>query len=93
MAWVYVLRSLKDKRLYIGSTRKNINQRITRHNSGKVKSTFNRRPLVLVYNECCRDYSIARKRELYLKSGSGREHLNRILMKRAGTQVAKGDRL
>ena len=93
MAHVYVLRSLKDQKLYIGSTRQTVLERLQRHNLGNVKSTKNRAPLLLLYQEYFDDYSDARIRELYLKSGSGREHLKRILLKRAGTQVVKGDRL
>ena len=99
MVFVYVLRSLKDNQLYVGSTRQRIYARVSRHNRGQVRSTKNRRPLVLLYSEPFNNYSDARERELYLKSGSGREHLRRILNNqarsdvRAGTQVAKVDRL
>ncbi|MDD4980591.1 MAG: GIY-YIG nuclease family protein [Candidatus Omnitrophica bacterium] len=93
MAFVYVLKSSKDNKLYVGSTRQNIKERINRHNNGQVQSTKYRRPLSLLYSEHFDDYSHARKKELYLKSGSGREHLNRILVRWAGTQVAKGGRL
>ena len=93
MAFVYVLRSLKDNRLYVGSTRQSIEERVSRHNSGQVSSTKNRKPLVLLYAEHCDNYSESRKKEIYFKTGSGRECLNRILTNRAGTQVAKGGRL
>lgn len=93
MAYTYVLGSLKDRKLYIGSTRQAIEERLRRHNKGDVKSTKNRRPFVLIYRQYSDDYTNARKRELYLKSGSGREHLERILLRGAGTQAAKGDRL
>ena len=93
MSWVYVLRSLKDNRLYVGSTRQSVEERVSRHNSGQVSSTRNRKPLVLLYTEHYDDYSDARKKEIYFKTGSGRECLSRILTNRAGTQVAKGDRL
>ncbi len=93
MAYVYVLKSLKDSKFYIGSTRQTIGKRLLRHNSGQVISTRNRLPFILLHSESFSDYTNARKRELYLKSGSGREHLSRILLNRAGTQVAKGGRL
>lgn len=48
MPYVYVLRSIKDGKRYIGST-DNLNRRIRQHNEGLVLSTKNRRPLVLVY--------------------------------------------
>ena len=90
---MYVLKSLKDNKLYIGSTRLRAEERLGRHNSGSVISTAKRRPLILLYTEDFSDYSAARKREIYLKTGSGREHLKLILEKWAGTQVAKGGRL
>ncbi|MBM3209404.1 GIY-YIG nuclease family protein [Candidatus Shapirobacteria bacterium] len=46
--FVYILESLKDHRQYIGST-PNIQRRLEEHNRGFVKSTRNRRPLVLKY--------------------------------------------
>lgn len=46
--FVYILKSLKDNKQYIGST-VNVEKRIREHNNGFVKSTKNRRPLVLKY--------------------------------------------
>ncbi len=74
---VYVLRCA-DRKLYIGSTR-DIKSRIKAHNAGRVTSTKNRRPIELVYSEKMLSYSDARKRELYFKSGSGREWLQKKL--------------
>jgi putative endonuclease len=92
MCYVYVLISKRDNKLYIGSTRQDLKLRLLRHNNGQVKSTKGRVPFDLLYSEFYENYTPARKREIYFKSGSGREHLHRIL-NRAGTQVAKGDRL
>jgi putative endonuclease len=50
MFWVYVLRSLKDGKLYTGQTQ-DVQRRLERHNSGLVRATKARRPLVLVYEE------------------------------------------
>lgn len=47
MHYVYTLKSLKDGNYYIGQTN-NPEKRTRLHNSGKVHSTKNRRPLVLV---------------------------------------------
>ena len=93
MFYVYVLKSLKDFKLYIGSTRGQIKDRIKRHNNGGIISTRYRIPLIALYHEEFDNYKEARKRELYFKTGSGRESLKRILDNWAGTQVAKGDRL
>ena len=71
MCYIYILKSLKDNKLYVGSTR-NLNKRIDAHNSGKVRSTKSRAPFKLIYYEKVEDYTKARKRESYLKTGSGR---------------------
>ena len=73
--YVYVLRSNKDSGIYIGSTR-NLPSRLKAHHYGKVKSTKGRRPFDLVYIELCDSYTEARKKEIYFKSGAGREFLD-----------------
>lgn len=76
MCWVYVLKSLKDNKLYIGMT-KDFEKRIREHNKGQVKSTRGRRPFVVIYKEFFESREQARIREKYLKSGSGRKFLKR----------------
>lgn len=78
--WVYVLRSLKDGKLYTGQTQ-DIEKRLRRHNSGLVPATKNRRPLVLVHEESFKTRSEARGREAYLKTGKGREELRELVQK------------
>ena len=68
------MRSKKDSGIYIGSTR-NLPSRLKSHHYGKVKSTKGRKPLDLIYVEEFESYTEARKREIYLKSGAGREFL------------------
>jgi putative endonuclease len=71
--YTYVLRCADD-RLYVGSTR-DLEKRIEAHQKGKVKTTKHRRPGKLIHAEKTANYSEARKRELYLKSGTGRDWL------------------
>jgi putative endonuclease len=78
---VYILRSLKDNNLYIGMT-KNISERLSRHEKGRIPSTRNRRPLALVHTEEYSDRLQARKREKYLKSGPGHRELTQLLLER-----------
>jgi putative endonuclease len=73
---VYIIKSSKDKKRYIGCT-KNIVRRLDEHNKGLVKSTKNRRPLELIYNEEFENKSDAFARERFFKSGKGREYLDR----------------
>jgi len=78
MYFVYVIKSKVDGRLYKGLSTDPEN-RLREHNTGKTKSTRPYKPWELVYTEEFDDIEEARKRELYLKSGIGREYLNNIL--------------
>ena len=75
MNYIYVLKSKKDLKRYIGLTN-NLERRLLLHNSGKVKATKNRHPFELIYFEKFEDRTRAAKREKFLKSGKGREYLN-----------------
>ncbi len=78
MHYTYVLRSLKDYKLYIGHTN-NLKKRFKDHCSGKVFATKNRLPLKLIYYEACQKLNKAIEREKYFKTGFGRRYLkNRI---------------
>ena len=74
MACVYVFFSEKRKIFYKGSTRDNCAQsRLDAHNKGTVRSTKAGLPWKLLYFEVFPDYTAARKREIFLKSGAGRK--------------------
>lgn len=78
MYFVYVIQSDVDGRFYKGLT-KDIENRVEEHNTGKTKSTRPYKPWKLVYLEKYKTREEARKRELFLKSGEGRELLKHIL--------------
>ena len=78
MYTVYVLRSERDQKRYIGTTN-NIEERLLEHKSGLVKSTKNRRPLKLIYTEEYEDKTESLRREKFFKSGQGREYLKNEL--------------
>ena len=78
MYYVYVLKGQKDDRLYVGHT-EDLVKRFKEHNSGKVKSTKDRAPLVLIYYEASTVLMDAIKREKALKTGFGRSYLKRRL--------------
>ena len=63
---MYILKSIKDDRLYIGST-SDLNRRLKEHSSGFVESTKCRRPFKLVYVEGYLVEEEARNREYNLK--------------------------
>jgi putative endonuclease len=66
----YILRSLIKNRYYIGHT-EDIKNRLKRHNAGKVKSTKNGRPWVIIYTEEFNTKSESYRRELQIKSYKG----------------------
>lgn len=68
--FVYILKSVKDDKFYIGQTN-NLTDRFLRHNNGCVTATKNRRPLVLAYSENYNTRAEAMRREKYLKSLKG----------------------
>ena len=78
MNYVYIIKSKRDFKRYIGLTN-NLKRRLNLHNSGKVQATKNRKPFELIYYEEFEDRIDAAKREKFLKSGKGREFLNSIL--------------
>jgi len=76
--YVYVLFSLKDKLLYVGSTH-DLRVRFENHRVGKVRSTKERRPLKLIHYEFFLDKNEALAREKFFKSGFGRNELKKAL--------------
>lgn len=78
MYHVYILKSLKDERYYIGQT-DNLEKRLLQHKGGRVKSTRFRRPFVLVKKETFAARGEARKRENYLKKLKGGNEFKKII--------------
>lgn len=74
MFYVYVLRSLKDNKLYTGFS-SDVHKRLEEHNLGKVLSTKYRRPFNLIYFEFCLNKFDAIRREKYLKTTYGKRYL------------------
>ena len=86
MFYVYILESLKDNRLYIGYSL-NLRERFFEHQKGKVSSTKNRRPLILIYYEAYKSKKDAIIREKFLKTGKGREFIkNNVIYSRVSAQ-------
>jgi len=78
MFHVYVLRSNKTGRRYVGSC-ENIPDRLGRHNAGHSKATQHGIPWILVHSEGFADRAQAVKKERYYKTGRGREELDRLI--------------
>lgn len=68
--FVYILKSLKDNKYYIGETA-DVKARLAYHNSGRQRSTKNRTPFILIYQEEVENRTIALRREKQIKSYKG----------------------
>ena len=77
MWFVYILKSLKDGDLYVGSTN-NLRRRLADHNSGEVDSTRHRAHFTMEAYVAVRDKAKAIELEKYFKTGSGKA----VLLKR-----------
>jgi putative endonuclease len=73
---VYGLRSLKNKKRYIGYTSKDALKRLKEHNSGCNKWARVNKPFIIIHTEDYLDKTSAIKRENFLKSGQGRKWLD-----------------
>jgi putative endonuclease len=76
--YVYILRSLKDGKFYIGST-SDIKARLSFHNAGLQRSTKSRIPFELIYSEDYNSKTDALKREKQIKSYKGGEALKKLI--------------
>jgi putative endonuclease len=79
MWYVYIMRSMVDNNLYVGSTN-NIRRRLTEHNSGNVDSTKSRMPFSLEAYVAVKDKAKAIELEQYFKTGSGRALLQKRIL-------------
>ncbi|MBS9524416.1 GIY-YIG nuclease family protein [Litoribacter ruber] len=77
MFFVYAIKSKVDGRIYVGFSTDPV-KRLKEHNAGKTKSTKGFRPWEIIYQETAKTRTEARAREIFLKSGSGKEFLKSI---------------
>ena len=76
--FIYVLKSKIAKYLYVGLT-DNIERRFKQHNDGRCRSTKHYYPFDIILIEEFATRPEARRREIYLKSGIGKEYLKTLL--------------
>jgi len=70
MFYVYILKTKKDNKLYIGYT-EDLKRRLSEHTRGKVYHTKHRLPVELIYYESYKNKEDAQEREKSFKhSGS-----------------------
>ncbi len=78
MYYFYILQNKINNKLYKGST-ENLKKRLTEHNTRKVKSTKSINNWQLIYYEAYKNKKLARKAELFYKTGQGRRQLKKKL--------------
>ena len=78
MPCVYILKSLRYPKTYVGSTL-NLTRRLQEHNQNQSLFTKRYVPWKVIYKEEMTDISEARKREKYFKSLIGRRLIKKIL--------------
>ncbi len=76
--YVYILQSIKYKKLYIGYT-EDLKKRFKEHNRGLNTSTKPFLPWQLIHYEAYRHDKDATRREKYLKTSQGSRLLKRML--------------
>jgi len=75
---VYILRSVKNGRYYVGSTN-DVCRRFDEHNSGKVSYTRNTRPWILMVFIQCENIKEAQSSEYKLKKYKRRDILEKVI--------------
>jgi len=83
MYYVYLLRSRKDQKFYIGFT-SDLKRRFAEHNNGESQSTRSRIPFDLIYYEAYKSKADAMTRERKLK---GFKNSYKELIKRVANSI------
>ncbi|MBI3627679.1 MAG: GIY-YIG nuclease family protein [Candidatus Sungbacteria bacterium] len=81
--YVYILFSITDQKFYTGFTT-DLRERLQQHARGEVPSTKLRRPFQLIHYEYFINLEDAKAREVFLKSGFGRNQLKQALKRTMG---------
>jgi len=77
MITVYAIKSVSRNYIYVGMSQ-HLQKRIDRHNRGYERTTRAYRPFELIHQEEFPSREEARKKEKYLKSGTGKEFLKNL---------------
>ncbi len=77
MFYVYAIKSLNRNYIYVGLT-DNVERRFGEHQNGKNKTTKPYSPFKIILVEKFPSRNEARKREIFLKSGIGKEFLKSL---------------
>ena len=80
MYYVYAIKSVNHNWIYVGISN-NVQRRLSQHNKGYNKSTKHYKPFLLIYAEEFNTRINARKKEVFLKSTSGKRFLYKLIEK------------
>lgn len=75
--FIYAIKSQKDGRIYVGIS-EDPERRLKEHNNGDTKSTKYYKPWKIIYKKLIGSRIEARKEEIKLKSGFGKEFLKSL---------------
>jgi putative endonuclease len=78
IGFVYILKSLKNNRFYIGSTT-DIQRRLIEHNSGRSKYTSFTRPFELIFSQKFDSITTAKKIEFKIKQFKSKKVIIKII--------------
>jgi len=78
MHYVYILKSVKDGKYYIGETA-DVQARLDFHNAGLQRSTANRIPFILILFETYENRTLALTREKQIKSWKGGQAFKNLI--------------
>jgi len=84
--FLYIIRGISSGKNYVGITN-NLERRLNEHRSGQTKGGQVIGDFQLLHTEEFTDYETAREREIFLKSGQGRQWINKTILK---TRPARG---
>ena len=79
MYYFYILRSLKNEKLYLGST-PNLKERVRSHNAGENKATKPNIPYELIYYLAFKNKADAIECERYFKTIAGWRRIHQTLI-------------
>lgn len=78
MHYFYIIRSLKNRKLYLGQT-SDLKKRLNSHNSLQDKATKPHAPFELLYYSAFKDKQDAFECEKYFKTTAGWKRIHRML--------------
>ena len=77
---LYIIRGISSRKNYVGITN-DLKRRLNEHRNGTTKGGQLIGDFELIYTEEFDDYLSARKREVFLKSGKGRQWIKKNIVK------------